>query len=205
MISWKVSPLWCRDLSEQCGSRKWTQVGENNDGGRTGHQSSSCALLPALEVASLLAKQTNAHLDIFFFASDVAAGMMHRVALPSSIRLITLSVNSRAVAFVNVFTGIRVVYAAAAAAHSPGLPEMNPCISWLVTVCPCWQEAWPRALWHFIKQITGLHRPTESTGQLPLIFDHFIFYHWIDLCFWLTEQLMLCFSLSLQTFLKNHV
>lgn len=78
-MSWKVSPLWCRDLSQQCGSRKWRRVGENNDQRRTGHQSLSCALLPALDVASLLAKQTNAHLDIFFFASDVAAGMMHRL------------------------------------------------------------------------------------------------------------------------------
>lgn len=103
-MSWKVSPLWCCDLSQQCGSRKWRRVGENNDQRRTGHQSLSCALLPALDVASLLAKQTNAHLDIFFFASDVAAGMMHRVAIPSSIRLITLLVNSHAVAFVNVFS-----------------------------------------------------------------------------------------------------
>lgn len=114
--------------------------GENNDGRRTRHQSSSCALLPALDVASLLAKQTNAHLDIFFFASDVAAGMMHRVAFPSPVRLIMLSLNSHGVAFVNVFAGIRVVFAAAAAAaavRSPGLPEMNPCMSWPVTVCTC--------------------------------------------------------------------
>lgn len=61
-----------------------------------------------------VAKQTSLRLDIFFFASDVAVGMMLRVAFSSSMRLITLLV------FVNVFTGIRVVFAAAVARHSPG-------------------------------------------------------------------------------------
>lgn len=109
--------------------------GENNDRHRTAHQSLSCALLPALDVASPLAKQISAHLNIFFFACDIAAGMMHRVAFPSSMRLITLSADRRGGAFVSVFSGVQVVFAATVAVHSPGFPETNPCMSWPVTVC----------------------------------------------------------------------
>lgn len=87
----------------------------------------------------------NARLDIFFFASDVAQTPVavgddaSRRRCPSSTRIITLSVNppTLTVALVNIFSGNRAaVVAAAALPHSPGPPEMNPCMSGL-SLCIC--------------------------------------------------------------------
>lgn len=88
---------------------------------------------------SLPRKQTNVHLDIFFFALDVTQTCCHRD--DASRRQPSINMDNYtfcelgAVAFVNIFAGNQVV-TAVAVPHSPGLPEMNPSIS-RVSLCIC--------------------------------------------------------------------
>lgn len=87
----------------------------------------------------------------------VATGMMHRVANPSSIWIITLSSNSVQLRC-KYFCWESGCYSRRGSTQSrPSWDEPMhiPC----VTVYLCWQEAWPTALWHFIKQITATLKP----------------------------------------------
>lgn len=88
---------------------------------------------------SLPEKQTNVHLDIFFFALDVTQTCCHRD--DASRRQPFINTDNYtfcelgAVAFVNIFAGNQVVIPAVVP-HSPGFPEMNPSMS-RVSLCIC--------------------------------------------------------------------
>lgn len=92
----------------------------------------------------------------------VAAGMMHRATNPSSIRIITLSVNSAQLRC-KYFCWESGCYSCGGSTQSrPSWDEPKHIPS--VTVYLCWEEAWATALWHFIKQITGTLQPRDLHG-----------------------------------------
>lgn len=94
----------------------------------------------------------------------VATEMMHRAASPPSICLITLSVNSLQLSC-KYFCWEAGCYSRRSSTQSRPSWDEPKHISY-VTVYLCWEEAWPTALWHFIKQnLKRLNHEPEGTPR----------------------------------------
>lgn len=87
----------------------------------------------------------------------VATGLMHHAASPSSVWIITLSVNSVRLCckYCCWESGCYSRGGSTRCRPSWDEPKHIPC----VTVYLCWEEAWLTAAWHFIKQISGTLKP----------------------------------------------
>lgn len=94
----------------------------------------------------------------------VATEMMHRAASPPSICLITLSVNSLQLSC-KYFCWEAGCYSRRSSTQSRPSWDEPKHIPY-VTVYLCWEEAWPTALWHFIKQnLKRLNHEPEGTPR----------------------------------------
>lgn len=142
-MSWKVSPRWCRDLSHQRGSRKRTQVRKIMICGDGPSKAILCGARPSTNPPSPLRKQTKRTFGYFLFRLRCCANPRCRWGwcIASPVPFIntdnyTFCEPPLTVALVNIFSGNRAAVVAAALPHSPGPPEMNPCMSGL-SLCIC--------------------------------------------------------------------
>lgn len=144
----KLSPLWCCDLSHNM-VIKYHQWGENKSNQQRGQTFTSCPVYPGLRPYVPARKANKCSFGYFLFRPGCDASRHRRFINTHNYTCPWI----RRSCVVNIFAR-KGCYSHTVQAF---LRWTQACLC--VTVCLCWEEAWPTSAWHFIKQISGTLRP----------------------------------------------